>query len=296
MRSWKPSGMPGRSRTSGCEAPNPADLTPSSETIEPAGRIPLAAVLDPRPEDVAAAAPFADAVNIPLNELPDRTHELPPREQTIAVAGSPDLAAKTIRWLQDHGREAAIVRDAPLPAGGRIPTAARLWHPTAFLEETLPHVQPGRALDLACGVGRDAVFAASAGWQVTAVDVLPDAVERGRALEGRYSSQVAPIRWIVADLERASTRLTGIYDLIFGFRYLHRPLFTRLADSLAPGGSLLWETFTTLHRARHGRPSRAERVLEPSELLHVLEGWKTAHYSEAWRGGRHTARVWAIRP
>lgn len=287
--------MPGKSRTSGSDGADPFAQPLRRGRIDFASRIPLVALLDPRPAHAAAAAPFANAVNIPLAELPARTHELPPREQTVAVAGPPELAGRTIRWLQEHGRKAAAAREVRQLTGSPLPATARLWQPTEFLGQMLAQLRPGTALDLACGVGRDAVFAASAGWRVTAVDVLPDAVERGRALAARYAGLVEPIRWVVADLENGPASLTGRYDLIFGFRYLHRPLFARLGAWLAPGGSLLWETFTTSHRARHGRPSRAEHVLEPDELPRLLAGWKVVHFSEAWRGSRHTARIWAMR-
>jgi len=252
-------------------------------------------LLDPRAAAEAAARPIHDAVNIPLAELPLRTHELPPRQEVVRVAGPPEAVAATVAWLGQHGRqgvaEARFSYESAATAGG----SGRLWEPTEFLAEVLPQLAAGRALDLACGVGRDSVFLAAAGWEVTGVDVLPDALERGQGLAGRYVPD-AEIRWVLGDLEAGSADLGGPYDLILMFRYLHRPLLAELATWLARGGSILVETFTTLHRGRHGRPSGAGRALRPGELRGLIEGVEIRRYSEEWRGDAHTARLWAVRP
>jgi hypothetical protein len=139
------------------------------------------------------------------------------------------------------------------------------------------------------------VFLACGGWSVTGVDILPDALERGRALAARYALDARRIAWQEIDLEHNPPDGWGPIDLAVMIRYLHRPLFARLKDWLAPGASVVVETFTATHRARHGRPARPAHVLEDGELRMLLDGWDLRHYSEAWRGKRHTARAWAVR-
>lgn len=295
-------------------------------------------LLDPRPESEAAGQPIAGAVNIPFAELPSRSHELPPRSACIRVAGPAGLAASVVSWLTQHGRTAEIA--AVQPEGGAIgsrsPAEAgpgeisRLWEPSRFLEEVAAHLRPGSAADLACGSGRNAVFLACCGWNVTAVDVLPDALVLGQGLERRYARGWHPIRWVCADLDAGETPVRqlqpqpqpghwpdtartpvpqhsakqcgwhgpgGGFDLITMFRYLNRRLLTRLVERLSPGGSVVLETFTTLHRQRHGRPAREAHVLQPGELKELLRplfsSMLVRHYSEAWRGQEHTARLWA---
>jgi tellurite methyltransferase len=259
-------------------------------------RVPLieCQYLDPRPADEATSRPIAEAVNIPLAELAQRTNELPPRDEVIRVAGPTTCVAPAVVWLVGHGRQAAAAaefRYAEAAAAG----IGRLWRPNLFLAEVLPQLAPGRALDLACGAGRDAVFAASCGWRVTAVDILPDALERGRRLAAACAAAIEPIEWIEADLERQPPSIGPDFDLVFFVRYLHRPLLSRLAAWLRPGGSLVCETFTTLHRERHGRPLADEHVLRPGELPGLMAGLEIRHSSEGWRGTAHTARVWAVK-
>jgi len=253
-------------------------------------------LLDPREADRAAERPMAEAVNIPLSELPHRVHELPPRGQELSVVGPDGLVQDVITWLATIGRRGVAVEAPAAPPRADGCEAGRLWEPSAFLSEMLPHLPRGAALELACGTGRDAVFLSSCGWDVTAVDVLPDALSRAREMAARYASALRPIRWLEVDLETEVPEFARAFDLITAFRYLHRPLFARLHEWLRPGGRVLYETFTTVHRARYGKPSRAAHVLRPGELRELLAGFEIRHHSEAWRGQAHTARVWAVLP
>lgn len=258
--------------------------------------------LDPRPAAEARVRPIADAVNIPLAELPARMHELPPRAAEILVVGEPPLVNEAVAWLQRHERRAAAVRgkyaeragDAHRAAGQQGPAPiGRLWEPNAFLAEVLPALPVGRALDLACGTGRDAVYMAAAGWDVVAIDRLPDALERARELRVRYPAGAGAVEWRVADLEDPALSIGAEFDLIVMFRYLHRPLLARLPGWLRPGGSIVLATFTTRHRARHGRPESDERVVRANELPAYFTGLEVCHYSEAWHGTDHMVRLWA---
>lgn len=248
-------------------------------------------VLDPRETEDAGLRPIVDAVNIPFSELPNRMHELPPRDQPIRVGGPPALAAEVAEWLVAHGRRGVVFDAQPERSGGRE-APGRLWLPSQFLENCLRELPCGAALDLGCGAGRDAVYLASCGWDVTGVDVLPDALQLARDLAGRYAPE-ASIRWLQIDLEARPPEFRRDYDLVVMIRYLHRPLFAQVRKWLKPGGSLICETFTTLHRERHGKPARDAHVLEPGELPTLAQGMEVRRHQEGWVGGAHTARLWA---
>jgi SAM-dependent methyltransferase len=258
-------------------------------------RLVQARFLDPRSAGAAARRPIRDAVNIPFTELPRRVHELPPRAESVAVVGPDDAAQPAVAWLTGHGRAAAQAAEWEYAQPTECSDVRRLWRPNAWLADVVPRLTPGRALELACGTGRDAVFLASCGWDVTAVDVLPDALERARVLATRCAPAIEPISWQQADLEHGTPAWSTPFDLIVSIRYLHRPLLPRLAAWARPGGSFVLETFTTTHRARHGRPAADAHVLQPGELRARLADWQIVEYSEDWRGDVHTARVWARR-
>ncbi|QOJ15901.1 MAG: class I SAM-dependent methyltransferase [Planctomycetia bacterium] len=275
--------------------------------------------LDPRPADQARCTPLARAANIPADQLADRTHELPPRSTIIRVIGPPDVAQAAVARLAELERRAEYAgagwcdrsgmdegdlaqgSDGRRGAGacaGELSSSAiyRLWCPNAFLERVSAHLAPGTALDLACGVGRDAVYLASLRWRAVGVDLLPDALERAQRLADGCAAAIVRPEWRCADLtDDATLDGLGRFDLVICFRYLNRRLLSRISERLAPGGALLVETFTTMHRERHGRPRRAGLALELGELRGLAPGLEVVEYDEGWREDVHTARLWARR-
>lgn len=251
---------------------------------------PLSRFLDPRPAHEVVVEPISDSVNIPLDELPYRMHELPPRYGRIEVACPEPLATETVMWLSASGRDAQLARDWEYaPPGTR---SGRLWKPNDFLVAVATRLEPGTALDLACGTGRDAVYLASLGWEVTAIDHLADALDRGRDLARRYLSDedAGRIRWLCKDLSTDS--LGGSFDLVNTFWFLDRDLIRTVPALLNPGGSFVMETFTTTHRERYGKPRTESFALQLSELRDLLPGLRVESYDEDWHGDRHSARFW----
>jgi SAM-dependent methyltransferase len=243
------------------------------------------ALLDPRPAHESIADPLMGAVNIPLGELPDRTYELPAKNDIVYIADVGRTADLALQWLQAHGRSGEIWKQ-PWEGGGQ----PRLWLPNEFLEEQIALAKPGFAIDLACGTGRDAVFLANLGWQVLAIDVLSDAIERAEALESRYRRNGESVSWRVADVSQGVPEL-AVADLATMFYFLDRQLLLEAIKHLPAGATLIVETFTTVHQERFGKPSPA-RALQPGELRELAGSMEVIHYSEEWRSsGRHTARL-----
>ena len=122
----------------------------------------------------------------------------------------------------------------------------------------------GRVLDLACGGGRHAVYLAGLGHEVVAVDRELPLAPVVRATPG--------ITWLQADLESGAWPFPGeAFHGVVVANYLHRPLFDQLIAALAPGGVLIYETFT-LGQARYGRPRNPAHLLLPGELLELVRG------------------------
>jgi len=136
--------------------------------------------------------------------------------------------------------------------------------PSSWLVLNADLLPPGaRTLDLACGSGRHALLLAVAGFPVLAVDRDREKIESLYEMAGRLA---IPLQAETLDLEAPGADLgTGLYDLILGFHYLHRPLFPAILSALAPGGLLLYETFT-VEQARKGKPTNPEFLLRPGEL------------------------------
>ncbi len=120
------------------------------------------------------------------------------------------------------------------------------WRPgpnVVLVEEVAP-LTPGTALDLGCGMGGDAIWLATHGWRVTAVDVSEAALDRARD-HARRAGLAQRIRWERHDL--TDTLPTGEHDLVCA-QFLHSPMerpgqrdamLRRAMGAVAPGGSFL---------------------------------------------------------
>ncbi|MFJ2031163.1 methyltransferase domain-containing protein [Streptosporangium sp. NPDC087985] len=126
----------------------------------------------------------------------------------------------------------------------RSRTAIWSGRPNPQLVAETTDLPPGTALDVGCGEGADALWLASRGWRVTAVDFSTTALRRGAEQADALGADVAGrISWVHADLT-AWTPDGGPFDLVSA-HFMHLPgiqrqaLFARLATTVAPGGTLL---------------------------------------------------------
>lgn len=150
-----------------------------------------------------------------------------------------------------------------------------------------------RTLDVACGRGRHALLLAAAGFPVLAVDRDAALIDALRATAERLELS---LRAEVRDLETGTADLgSGEYDLVLVFNYLHRPLFPALARALAPGGLLLYETFT-VEQARRGKPTNPDFLLLPGELREKVAPLVVLREREGEFEGRMVAGVAARKP
>lgn len=126
----------------------------------------------------------------------------------------------------------------------RYRTTELVWtaEPNRFVVQECALLDPGKALDLAAGEGRNSVWLASRGWQVDAVDFSQIGLEKGREL-AEEAAVGGRIEWICADI-RDWTPPDHSYDLVV-VAYLHLPaedlstVLAHAADGLAPGGKLV---------------------------------------------------------
>ncbi len=131
--------------------------------------------------------------------------------------------------------------------------------PSDWVRRFAPLIKSGgNVLDLACGNGRHAIFLASSGFSVTAVD---------RNISN-ISDDFKQIRCIETDLENGEQSF--LEDLHFmGIvvtNYLYRPLIPTIINSLDKDGILIYETFS-VGNEQYGRPSNPDFLLKPGELL-----------------------------
>ena len=145
--------------------------------------------------------------------------------------------------------------------------------PNPLLIETAERLRPGKALDLACGTGRNALWLAEHGWSVTAFDGSPAAIE---ILRQRASDKGLHLDARVADLESGQYRIEpSTWDLIAICYYLQRDLFEPAKQGVGPRGVIL----AIGHITEPGEEPMHKR-LKPGELESYFQGWEILHRYE----------------
>jgi SAM-dependent methyltransferase len=172
----------------------------------------------------------------------------------------------------------------------RYESAELVWGvaPNRFVEQEVAALAPGRALDLACGEGRNAIWLASRGWQVTAVDFADVAIAKGRRLAAAEGRAIG-VDWVVADVTRWQPPAGAQFDLVL-IAYLQLPGTDReqalatAARAVAPGGTLLF----VAHDRRnigdgHGGPQDPSVLYRADEVVAALEGFEVVRAGEVLR-------------
>lgn len=155
---------------------------------------------------------------------------------------------------------------------------------------------PGPLLDLACGPGQNALWAASLGLAVTGIDASSEAVDRAAAEASRRSLLAEFRQETLGTAVPAPPVGSAGWGGILVFHYLDRELLPALPRALLPGGVLAYKTHLA-HRLRGAstRPRRSGFLLQPGELLRAFPALHILEYAEWARPGEAFAALLARR-
>ena len=160
--------------------------------------------------------------------------------------------------------------------------------PNPFLKKHIAFLQRGKALDIATGEGRNAIFLAQHGFDVDAVDISKMGLKKVRKLA---KEMCVKIRTLHADLDTYKIK-EGEYDLITNFYFLKRSLLPKIKKGLRKGGRVIFETYILEHRdLAAGGPKQSKYFLKPNELLRLFKGFRILRYREGIfrEGGKRKA-------
>lgn len=152
----------------------------------------------------------------------------------------------------------------------------RKTNPVDLLTDWLPRIPAGRALDVACGSGRNALVLAEAGFQVDAIDISAVGLQQ---LDIRAHARGLRINCIEHDLDEAFAFATD-YALIVVMWYVNLALITRLCDCLAPGGYLLCIEHLRSEQEVIG-PGNDDFRVAPGALRNALSSLELLLYEES---------------
>jgi len=151
-----------------------------------------------------------------------------------------------------------------------------LYQPAQFLVDNTDLLPRGRALDVAMGNGRNAIYLAKMGFEVEGVDNSHEAIKEALAYaleEGVF------IQTRVEDPEKIPCIDEEAYDLVICFNYLQRSLMPQIKNWVKPGGMLVYETFI-IDQVRFGKPKNPDYLLRHNELLHAFRDFRVLRYRE----------------
>ena len=170
-----------------------------------------------------------------------------------------------------------------------LPDSHGAQAPSQWIARFAHLVRPqGQVLDIACGLGRHMRMFHAKNHDVTGIDKAQAAIDA--------VANLGPA--IQADIENDPWPLPGQqFDAVVVTNYLWRPLWPQILDSVKPGGLLLYETFAQGNEA-FGKPSRADFLLAPGELLQVCKGWQIIAYEHGQlrQPERVVQRIAALKP
>jgi len=184
-----------------------------------------------------------------------------------------------------------MIVNQPVPDGLHADAAA----PSAWVQRWSHLVTPGGVvLDVACGHGRHARWFHERNHPVVLVDRAQAAIES-------IAIPAHACETVVADIENGPWPFAGRqFDAVVVANYLWRPLMPMLLASLAPGGVLIYETFTQGNETV-GKPSNPDFLLRPGELLDACRGLRIVAFEDGFLEGpggkapRFVQRIVAVR-
>ena len=181
-------------------------------------------------------------------------------QTTQPTAGQPVSAGD--RWDQVFSREMYVYGTEPV----------------TFLKEQAGRLKKGKALCLAAGEGRNAVYLAQQGFNVTAMDASPRGLEKTRALARQKG---VTVNTEVGDLQKSYDMGLAKYDLITDFYYHDTSIFPRVMKALKPGGMFILQNFSIDQPYTNTfGPKEPRHLVKPNELLNHFGGFRILYYED----------------
>ena len=198
------------------------------------------------------------------------------RERLIHLLGDSSLSDVRSAWDRAYARQDYIFGKKPVE----------------FLRKNIHLLPKGRALDIAMGEGRNAVFLAKKGFLVEGVDISHVGLRKAQMLAAENGVK---IRTVNADLSTYKIKKNA-YDVIANFYYYQKDLFDKIKAGLRPGGIVIYESYTKEHQKISKTDWLEKHLLKKGELREAFSDLEILHYSETSDGKKAVASLIARKP
>lgn len=247
-------------------------------------------VLDLRTASEYQAGHLQNSTWLTWQALPESLNELPALPAKLFLVGDKEEIEAATLFLDGKGYEvngSLVIEssEAMLSWSKQLPglvvlgkESKNLWSPSPLVKEFVEQldfdakaIKPRpTALDLGCGGGRDSVFLARHGWQVTGIDQEARVLKRAKQLATKSG---ASVKFKCCDLKKSGCFPEGRFDLVTVVRYLNRDLFSQIDAAITPGGYLVYQTFSRGAEA-FGSPKNPNFILQVGELSEVFADYR----------------------
>ncbi|MDY7081442.1 MAG: class I SAM-dependent methyltransferase [Halobacteria archaeon] len=165
-------------------------------------------------------------------------------------------------------------------------------HPTPALRDYIDDAPDGRALDIATGTGRNAVFLAENGYEVDAIDISDEALSAARRNAEREG--VDGINWIQADVDEYIFAV-DTYEVVVSSFYYNMNRFPDFKRAVAPGGYLIYRHHLRVENpSEYSGPSDNRVRLAPNDALRACLDMNVVYYTEGRRREEDGSRKSAV--
>jgi SAM-dependent methyltransferase len=224
-----------------------------------------------------SAVENAYAENVAVAEKPQMTDEDDRRlrsQRLLAITGDSEFADERSAWDKTYDRKDYVYGKEPV----------------SFLVQHVSDLPKGRALDIATGEGRNAVYLAKKGFQVEGVDISFEGIRKAQKLAAENGVKLKTLN---ADLNTYRIPQNS-FSVILNFYYLQRSLFPQIVAGLKKGGILVFETHTVDQlKNPSGKNFEKEYLLEKGELKKAFSGLEIISYTETNDGRNAIASLMA---
>jgi 2-polyprenyl-3-methyl-5-hydroxy-6-metoxy-1,4-benzoquinol methylase len=161
--------------------------------------------------------------------------------------------------------------------------------PARFLSENFHYIPAGaRVLDLGMGEGRNAVFLARKGFNVTGIDISSVAVRKAQLLAKEVGVRIEGVTIPVEEYRPPKE----LFDAVICFYYVDRKLNEKILSYLKPGGLLIYEAHTDKQKTIKGNEKyESQYLLRSQELLGMFKKMRILKYEEPIHQGEYTASI-----
>lgn len=166
--------------------------------------------------------------------------------------------------------------------------------PSGILVQMLQYLKKGKAIDIACGTGRNSFYLAEQGFEVEGIDFSDIAIGKCKARAGSFNGKaefkVQSLDFFLMPIQKYDTVIVS--DIKASAR-----LIDEIKKGLSIGGTLLLEVYTLNHLKNNpGLDIPVEECYKPFELARMLKDWNLLYYDERHQGKEYKARALAAKP